>query len=158
MTTVTVRLATPADDTFIGSAFTQMWRDNGIAESDLVDDASSRVQEFLAEGRERLELRAFVAQAGANPVGCAVAQRFAGLYPDVLKHSLRKYGYIWGVWVAPEHRRQGLGRRLTEHCVQALRETGCTHALLHAAPMGRSVYEGLGFVPTNELKLELAGK
>jgi hypothetical protein len=39
--------------------------------------------------------------------------------------------------------------------VKALRAQGCTHALLHAAPPGRGIYERLGFQGTNELRLVL---
>jgi len=35
-------------------------------------------------------------------------QLFAGLYPHVIAEQYRKYGYIWGVYVEPPHRGQGL--------------------------------------------------
>jgi predicted GNAT family acetyltransferase len=75
-----------------------------------------------------------------------------------LKRELRRYGYIWGVYVTPIERCHGLGRRLTETCVQALIELDCTHALLHAAPPGKGIYEGLGFVSTNEMRLTLKAR
>jgi hypothetical protein len=31
----------------------------------------------------------------------------------------------------------------------------CTHAILHASPYGKPLYESLGFVPKNEMILEL---
>lgn len=86
-------------------------------------------------------------------VGSVCVQRFAGLYPDLLKPSVRRYGYLWGVWVDAAHRSSGLGRALTERGVEALREGGSTHVLLHAAPMGLALYQSLGFTPTNELRL-----
>ena len=39
--------------------------------------------------------------------------------------------------------------------VEALRARGCTHAVLNASPSGRSVYERLGFQPSNEMRLTL---
>ena len=150
-----VRAATAQDDAFIAESFRRMWVDNGVPEEDIVEDAGPRVTAFLEDGRERLDLAAFVAVFDDEPVGCAVAQRFAGLYPLVLERSLRDYGYIWGVYVRPEHRRRGIARALTERCADALRELGCTHALLHAAPPGEHLYDSLGFAPTNERRLVL---
>jgi predicted GNAT family acetyltransferase len=59
------------------------------------------------------------------------------------------------VYVVPEQRRRGLATALTRAALDYLRGIGCTHALLHASPSGRPVYTGLGFQPTNELRLEL---
>jgi ribosomal protein S18 acetylase RimI-like enzyme len=151
-----IRSATSDDDLFIAESFLAMWRDIGVAEHDIVDDARDRVIDFIAHARAQLEFCGAIAEEGDVRVGCAAAQCFAGLYPLVLKSSLRKYGYVWGVWVAPSQRRTGLGRRLTEHCVELLRAKDCTRVILHASPMGRSVYEAIGFLPTNELGLTLS--
>jgi ribosomal protein S18 acetylase RimI-like enzyme len=153
--TTTIRPAVPDDDPWLAASFRRMWLDIGIAPEDIVEDADARVLRFIADARAGLDFRGFVAEEGDAKVGCAAAQRFGGLYPDVLRPSLRKYGYVWGVWVTPDQRRTGLGRRLTEECIAAMREVSCTRVLLHASPMGRSVYEALGFVPTNELGLVL---
>ena len=151
-----IRSATPDDDPFIAESFRSMWLDIGVAQNDIVGDAHERVIEFIAHARAELEFCGAIAEEDGARVGCAAAQCFAGLYPLVLKPSLRKYGYVWGVWVAPSQRRTGLGRRLTEHCIESLRARDCTRVLLHASPMGRSVYEALGFTPTNELALNLS--
>ena len=150
-----VRPGVLADDRYVAECFRNMWLDNQVAAKHVVPDSDQRVLDFLTLGREHLELQTFIAETPSGPCGAAVAQLFAGLYPDVLSPELRKYGYIWGVYVSSEERRQGVGQALTQACVTALRQIGCTHALLHAAPMGRNVYEGLGFEATNELKLEL---
>lgn len=152
----TVRHGTPADDAYVLTAFRRMWIEIGIPEDDLVPDFDARTQAHIVDARARLDLRSFLAEADGAPVGCAMAQRFAGLYPDVIADSHRKYGYVWGVWVAPEHRRQGVARGLVEAAVEALRGAGYTRCVLHASKMGRSVYEGLGFDATTELKLDLA--
>jgi ribosomal protein S18 acetylase RimI-like enzyme len=154
--TIAIRSSTSDDDSFIAESFRRMWLDIGMAEADLVEDAHDRVIDFIAHARAELEFCGAIAEQGGERVGCAAAQCFAGLYPLVLQRSVRKYGYVWGVWVAAEQRRTGLGRRLTEHCTESLRAKGCTRVLLHASPMGRSVYEALGFTPTNELGLSLS--
>lgn len=138
----------------LASCFRQMWLDVGVSESGIHADWRERVVRFVEHGRRELGLRFFLAEHEGNVVGSSCGQRFAGLYPDLLRPSVRQYGYLWGVWVDAAHRRQGLGRRLTQTCIDALYEEGCTHVLLHAAPMGRALYEELGFAPTNEMRLK----
>ncbi|MCB9592084.1 MAG: GNAT family N-acetyltransferase [Sandaracinaceae bacterium] len=139
----------------LAAAFRQMWLDNAVPESAIEPDWAERVQRFVDEGRAEDGLRFFVAEVDGAVIGTACGQRFAGLYPAILVPEVRRYGYVWGVWVDAAWRRRGLGRRLTEACVDALRADACTHVLLHAAPSGLRIYEGLGFVPTNELRLTL---
>jgi predicted N-acetyltransferase YhbS len=54
-------------------------------------------------------------------------------------------GWIGALGVAPEARRRGLGRALTEAAVARLRARGATTILLFATDMGRPLYERLGF-------------
>jgi ribosomal protein S18 acetylase RimI-like enzyme len=55
-------------------------------------------------------------------------------------------GWIGALGVAPESRRHGLGRALTEAAVARLRDRGASTVLLFATDMGRPLYERLGFV------------
>ena len=55
-------------------------------------------------------------------------------------------GWIGALGVAPEARRRGLGRALTEAAIARLRERGAETVLLFATDMGRPLYERLGFV------------
>jgi ribosomal protein S18 acetylase RimI-like enzyme len=153
--TATIREGGAGDVELLADAFREMWLDNAVPAEHIEPDYRERVQQFVADGRANGALRFFIAERAGRCVGAACCQLFAGLYPAILRQDVRCYGYIWGVYVAPEERRQGLGQLLTETCVQALRARGCTHALLHAAPPGRGIYERLGFQGTNELRLVL---
>jgi ribosomal protein S18 acetylase RimI-like enzyme len=55
-------------------------------------------------------------------------------------------GWIGALGVAPECRRQGIGRALTEAAIARLHGRGATTVLLFATDMGRPLYERLGFV------------
>src|SRR5215813_3224214 len=55
-------------------------------------------------------------------------------------------GWIGALGVAPEARRRGIGRALTEAAVARLRERGAETVMLFATDMGRPLYERLGFV------------
>lgn len=126
-----------------------------MAEADILPDWQQRVEQFIARARCDLGFQAFVAEVDGQIVGSTSCQRFAGLYPLVLAPALRDYGYIWGVYVEPAYRRRGLARQLTQMAAEYLKTLGCTHALLHASPTGKPVYAQLGFLPTNEMRLDL---
>lgn len=147
-----IRPGTQADLPYVAAAFRRMWHDIGIADADIVDDAEARVSDFVAAARD---FRSFVAEIDGGPAGVACGQRFAGLYPAIIREHVRDYGYVWGVYVEPHARRRGLGEALTRATVDALRDLGCSDVILHAAPQGRGIYERLGFVPTAEMKLPL---
>ena len=42
--------------------------------------------------------------------------------------------------------------------IDRLRSLNCTHVILHASPHGKPLYESLGFIPKNEMILELITK
>ena len=54
-------------------------------------------------------------------------------------------GWIGTIWVAPAHRRHGLGRALTEATIDAADAASCRTLVLVATDRGRPLYEGLGF-------------
>jgi len=150
-----IRIGGDADVAFLAEALREMWLDNAIAPEQIEPDYRERVARFVAEGRREAELEFFIAERDGRPVGAACCQLYRGPYPLIVTPETRRFGYVWGVHVAAGERRRGLGRRLTEACVDALRARGCTHAVLNASPSGRAIYEGLGFQPANEMRLAL---
>jgi len=154
-TEVTIRAAGPADDALLARHFHAMWRDNDVAEADIVPDWEARVTAFLTQARARLDYHGVIAESAGAVVGSAGGQRFAGLYPDVLAPAHRKYGYVWGVYVEEGWRCRGIARRLAQAVIEHLEGIGCTRILLHSSPHGRTVYAKLGFTPTNEMGLGL---
>ena len=57
-------------------------------------------------------------------------------------------GWLLSLAVAPRAQRKGLGRRLTEAAMEALRAQGCRRVWLTVEPASaaRALYESLGFV------------
>ncbi|MGE3310521.1 MAG: GNAT family N-acetyltransferase [Limisphaerales bacterium] len=55
--------------------------------------------------------------------------------------------WIGMVLVQPEFRRQGIGKALLLHCIEHLRSRGIRCIKLDATPLGRPVYERIGFKP-----------
>jgi len=64
-------------------------------------------------------------------------------------------GYILNVFAEPEHRGQSLARALIDLAMEEARQRGLDHMILHATPMGRPLYEPLGWAQTSEMGLGL---
>lgn len=64
---------------------------------------------------------------------------------------------VYGLYVTPAERGREVATRLVSLAVEHAREHGCDLVTLHAADKARPIYERLGFVPTSEMRLELAG-
>ena len=154
----TIREATDADLADLAEGFRAMWLEIGWRARDLRADADAVVADFVARAREDGEFAAFVAEVGGAVVGTVACQLFSGLYPEIRRPSSHRAGYIWGVYVHPDHRRQGLATRLTRAALAHLEAIGCRRVALHASRDGAPVYRSLGFRETNELALELRNR
>ena len=64
---------------------------------------------------------------------------------------------VYGLYVEPAERGCGIATRLVSAAVEHARERGYDLVVLHAADRARPLYERLGFAPTSEMRLELAG-
>jgi len=62
------------------------------------------------------------------------------------RHGNGRMGLVLNVYTAPEHRRQGLARRLMMCLLEAAREADLARLELTATPAGRRLYEELGFM------------
>jgi ribosomal protein S18 acetylase RimI-like enzyme len=54
-------------------------------------------------------------------------------------------GWLGGIVVAVEHRRQGFGAAMTEELIRFLKAAGCATLSLETTEMARSIYERIGF-------------
>ncbi|MEQ8674118.1 MAG: GNAT family N-acetyltransferase [Aggregatilineales bacterium] len=72
--------------------------------------------------------------------------------PDDL---IANHGYIINVYVIPAYRRRGLAKRLMTTILNYCQHHQITLVSLHSSPMGRTLYESLGFNATNEMQIEL---
>lgn len=154
MSVVQFREANPQDDAIIADHFYQLWCDNGVTSEMFRPDWQETALQFIENVRQYYQYKAFVVEVEGQVVGSVGCQLFTGLYPNVLAN--RQYGYIWSVYVDSAHRRQGFATRLTEMAIAHLKSIGCTLAVLHASPSGRPVYEQIGFINSNEMRLDLS--
>lgn len=152
------RKGTPEDDGAIATHFYHLWLDNQVPAHSLRSDWYESTLDFIAQARTTLAYQSFVAEQEGVIVGSVGCQQFAGLYPVPFQPTYRRDGYIWGVYVEPDFRHQGIATALTQLSLNYLQEIGCTRALLNASPAGKPVYERLGFQPHNAMIVELQNR
>ncbi len=152
---VKIRETIPQEDSIIAEHFYQMWLDTGTPEKFIKSNHRNMTLDFIKQARQNLFYKGFVAEVDNLIVGSASCQLFTGLYSLILEEEYRKYGYIWGVYVEPSHRRKGIAKQLTNATIEHLKTINCTKAILNASPAGKPVYENLGFSPSNAMQLDL---
>jgi GNAT superfamily N-acetyltransferase len=62
-------------------------------------------------------------------------------------------GLVLNVYTEPGWRRRGVALRLMRELLTWAHDRRLDYLVLHASPAGRSLYERLGFVATNEMRL-----
>ena len=65
------------------------------------------------------------------------------------------YAYLMSLYVEPAFRRRGIARHLVRLMIDWSRREGLAEVKLHASVAGRALYEELGFLETNEMRLSL---
>ncbi len=134
-----------------------MFEDMGWQDSAKLDASDRACQRYFARAIPAGEYHGWLAVTAA---GQAVAS--GGLvidqHPPGPGNLSGKTGYIMNVVTLPDHRRQGLARRLMDVMLAWLAERGIEQVTLHASDMGRPLYQGLGFEASNEMRLRLAAE
>jgi len=108
--------------------------------ADVVPRKAAEYTSMIEQGAGRV----FVARSDGRPVAMMIA--FARRAPEYFQ--IRDYGYIADVFVEPEHRRQGLTRRLTDACLGYLAGCGIRSVRLTNAydnDPAEATWEALGF-------------
>jgi GNAT superfamily N-acetyltransferase len=59
-------------------------------------------------------------------------------------------GFVFNVYTAPSHRKQGLGRRLMDAMHDYCRAEGIERVVLNASTFGKPLYHAMGYVVADE--------
>ena len=103
----------------------------------------------LADGR----LAGWIAERDGTVIG-GVSMTLATTQPQYRSLS-GKVASVYGLYVLPVERGQGIAGRLVSAAVEHAREQGWDLVTLHAADLARPIYERLGFAATSEMRLML---
>jgi GNAT superfamily N-acetyltransferase len=156
--TFTIRQATSADLATIVTHRRRMFEDMGYTNNPVGIQAMDAIgAEWL---RERLMNGRYLGWFAVTAGGEIAAG--AGLWlqdwPPNLFDQQPYRGYILNVYTEPDYRRRGLARTLVQTINTWCAQQGMITVGLHASPQGRPIYEALGFVPTNEMRLIITGE
>jgi GNAT superfamily N-acetyltransferase len=148
-----IRQATVSDAPIIARHRVGMYQDMGELtpdESAVVESASrARLVDQLGSG----EYVGWLVEADGEVVAGA-GVLLHQYYPSRTNPRGRPTAYILNVYTAAQHRRQGLAYQLIKEILAWCRAHDIPRASLHASEFGRSVYERLGFTPTNEMRVD----
>lgn len=152
MSTIHIRLATVDEIPIIihhrSAMFAEMGRGTEQSRTEMETSCQPWLQDQMANGRY---LAWFACDADAVVAG-------AGLW---LQDWLATYDattirpYVLNVYTEPSHRRQGIAGKLLNSIIDYCRDEGHPRVILHASVAGRTLYESLDFVESNEMFLSL---
>ncbi|MGD1713682.1 GNAT family N-acetyltransferase [Dapis sp. BLCC M172] len=152
---INIRTANSQESSLIAKHIYVMWQDIGVPKDSLQYNWLEITKEYIDKARQQLFYQAFLADINNTIVGSVSCQILPDLYPNILKPEYRKQGYIWGVYVEPDYRRQGIAKKLMGEAITYLKSLSCTQVILHASPQGKFLYPHLGFDENNEMRLDL---
>lgn len=91
---------------------------------------------------------------GRNPETCFVAEDGGEIVGAIMVGNDGRRGYIYHTAVSPEHRRQGIAKRLVDTVIEALRSLGINKAALVVFERnsdGNKFWESVGFTVRDDL-------
>ncbi|MFZ3266387.1 MAG: GNAT family N-acetyltransferase [Terriglobales bacterium] len=152
-TELTIREAGSADLETILHHRRSMFRDMGegtVEQLDrMVEVARPWMVRALADGSYRHWLAIDAAGRVAGGGGVLLSP-----WPANPFDPCRERAVILNVYTEAEFRRRGIARHVMETVLDWIKAYGLKSVNLHASAEGRSLYEKLGFEPTNEMRLK----
>ncbi|HXQ22618.1 MAG TPA: GNAT family N-acetyltransferase [Candidatus Acidoferrales bacterium] len=148
-----VRAAIHADAAVIAHHRAAMFRDMGLIPDDEVPAHETASRAYLAMALPSGEYLGWVVEVSGEVVagGGVLVRR---MLPRPGWPQGGEEAYVLNMYTEPAHRRRGLARALMETILAWCRARLITRVSLHASDDGRPLYESLGFLPTNEMRLE----
>jgi len=151
---ISLRQATLEDARTIAKHRRLMFRDMGYADEAALD---AMMAKFLPWLEKKIASRDYLAWLAVTSDDLVVAG--AGLWlmdwpPHMIGSSSRR-GNILNVYTDPQFRRRGLAKRLMQTALDWCKTNQVDFVILHASKEGRRLYESLGFLDSNEMRLKL---
>lgn len=117
----------------------------------LLDMMVPAAREYFSKAVPDGSYRGWLAEAAGKIVGGAGVVISA--WPGNPGSMLAKRAMILNMYVEREYRRQGIARALMTTMIEWCKGEGFSAVGLHASDEGRALYESMGFVGTNEMRL-----
>lgn len=150
----TIRRASTADLEILVAHRRAMFCDIGYDDDAALDSMSAKFRVWLLEHMSAGNYLAWLLSAPDGSVAAGAGLWLMDWPPHMIGQGERR-GNILNVYTTDSFRRRGLARELMEAVLGWCRENRIDTVILHASPSGRTLYESMGFTPTNEMRLHL---
>jgi GNAT superfamily N-acetyltransferase len=130
-----------------------MFVDMGYRDETALDSMAAKCHTWLLTRMTREEYLAWLAIAPDGSIVAGTGLWLMDWPPHMIGAGPR--GNILNVYTEVEFRRRGLAGELMKAAMQWCRSNGVDVVVLHASPDGRRLYESMGFVGTNEMRVQL---
>jgi GNAT superfamily N-acetyltransferase len=147
-----IRPATPADIPHIIEHPEQMFRDMGVPAE--FEDMATATALWLRHALPSHVYRGWMAVTDSGEVVGGGGLIVIPLPPGPMTMDPR-CGFIFNVYTKPEHRKQGLARRLMDAMHEWLRGEGIERVVLNASVFGKLLYDAMGYVVAAEPMMRL---
>ena len=142
-----IRQATIGDIQHIVHHREAMFREMGIPA--VFDEMAPATERWLRHAIPSKTYHGWVAVAGDREVAAGCGLIVIPWPPGPISLDPR-CGFIFNVYTQPEHRKQGLARRLMDAIHDWCRAEGIERVVLNASTFGKPLYDAMGYVVTNE--------
>jgi ribosomal protein S18 acetylase RimI-like enzyme len=150
----TIRRASTADLEILVAHRRAMFHDMGYNDNVALDSMSSKFRVWLLQHMNAGDYHAWVVSAPDGSIASGAGLWLMDWPPHMIGQGARR-GNILNVYTAENFRRRGLARQLMQAVLSWCSENGIDTIILHASASGRSLYESMGFIQTNEMRLRL---
>jgi GNAT superfamily N-acetyltransferase len=135
-----------------------MFQDMGEASPDAFETLRAKGRARIEEWLERGDYIGWLASLPDQPetVIAGAGIQLQPILPRPLSYTIIGQGrqaIIVNVFTEPQWRRRGIASFLTKEIISWSRSEHVDRVVLHASNEGRLVYERLGFIATNEMRL-----
>lgn len=130
-----------------------MFVDMGHRDETALDSMAAKSHSWLLAKMNCGEYLAWLATAPNQSIVAGAGLWLMDWPPHMIGKGPR--GNILNVYTAVEFRRRGLAAELMKAAMQWCGSNGVDVVVLHASPDGRRLYESMGFVETNEMRIQL---
>ena len=151
--TITIREGTVTDISEIARQRRRMCEDMNYSDAEALSTMVTLTADYLKKAIPEGSFRSWLA--------CNNVRVVAGGAVVIVPWPAHAYDLecrratILNVYTEPEYRRRGIARQIMETMIRWCREEGFARVSLHASDYGRPLYESLGFVDSNEMRLNL---
>ena len=151
----TIRRASTDDLDTLVEHRENMFREIGYQGERAFEAMSKKFRVWLLEHMNAGDYLAWLVDAPDGSVAAGTGLWLMDWPPHMIGQGLRR-GNILNVYTKDNFRRLGLARALMDTALAWCRENEIDTIILHASAAGKSLYESMGFAPTNEMRLRLA--